>query len=156
MLNPALILDSFVAKLQAIPELVAEMGGDAERISGYHDAFPLKASLAVSIHEMPSPGILVAWTGTAPTGEGRRWKHGYSVFIRSGRAQADDAGKHGTEYFFWLIVNGVPEGCAHSLLYEQVHASCEPMDVPSVVRDKDAEAVDFLHLSTAFDEIGDN
>ena len=46
MINPAELVDNLVALLRDIPELVAEMEGDAERIYAYHDQYPKRASLA--------------------------------------------------------------------------------------------------------------
>ena len=67
MINPAEITNSLVSLLREIPELVAEVGGDPERIFAYHDLYPKRVSLELAKYQMPAPGILVAWQGT---GEG--------------------------------------------------------------------------------------
>jgi len=66
MINPAELVDALVEKLRAIPELVAEMEGDPQRIYAYHDLYPKRVSLPLAIYEMPVPSILVAWQGTTP------------------------------------------------------------------------------------------
>ena len=60
MINPAELVDNLIALLRDIPELVAEMEGDAQRIFAYHDQYPKRSSLAAAIHEMPAPGIMAA------------------------------------------------------------------------------------------------
>ncbi|MBX5496672.1 MAG: hypothetical protein IRZ15_15160, partial [Bryobacteraceae bacterium] len=63
MIDTAALVDNLVALLRDIPELVAEMGGDEQKIFAYHDQYPKRASLAAAIHEMPAPGIMAAWQG---------------------------------------------------------------------------------------------
>jgi hypothetical protein len=57
MINPAELVDALVEKLRAIPELVAEMEGDPERIHAYHDLYLKRVSLPLAIYEMPVPSI---------------------------------------------------------------------------------------------------
>ena len=66
MIDPSELVDSLVAMLRDIPELVLEMDGLADRIYAYHDQYPKRASLANAIHSMPAPGIMAVWQGTAP------------------------------------------------------------------------------------------
>ena len=61
MIDPSILVSSFVALLKDIPDLVTEMGGDPERIYAYHDQYPKRSSLAMAIHKMPVPGIMAAW-----------------------------------------------------------------------------------------------
>ena len=55
MIDPSEIVTNLVAMLRDVPDLVAEVGGDAERIYAYHDQYPKNVSLVHAIHAMPAP-----------------------------------------------------------------------------------------------------
>jgi hypothetical protein len=147
MINPAELVDALVAKLRAIPGLVAEMDGDPERIRAYHDLYPKRTSLALAIYEMAVPSILIAWQGTAPGsfGAGGVWKHNLALYLRA------------ADYYrlFDLIVNGVPAGSALKMLYTTVHPVCHPMDLPSIGRATDEQGTDYFEVTVSFTEMGD-
>jgi hypothetical protein len=147
MINPAELVDALVAKLRAIPELVAEMHGDPERIRAYHDLYPKRVSLALAIYEAPVPSILVAWQGTTPGrfGAGEAWKHNLSLYLRA------------ADYYRMLdlIVNGVPAGGALKMLYSTIHERCHPMDLPSIQRATDEQGADYFEVTLSFTEMGD-
>jgi len=155
MLNPGEIVEALIAKLRAIPELVAEMGGDATRISAYHDHYPKRASLLSAVYEAPHPSILVAWQRTSPGLLGRNevWKHDFVLYLRAGETPESPP----TAYYrlFWLIVNGVPAGESVRLLNAQIHASCYPMEAPTCARITDEQGVDHFVVNLSLKEIGD-
>lgn len=155
MINPAELVDALVAKLRAIPELVAEMEGNPQRISAYHDHYPKRVSLAQAIYEMPVPSVLVAWQGTTPGsfGGAEVWKHNLSLYLRA----RETAESPPTAYYrlFDLIVNGVPTGSNLKLLYSTVHERCHPMDTPSIQRVTDAQGTDYFEVHLSFTEVGD-
>jgi hypothetical protein len=109
VINPAELVDNLVALLRDIPELVAEMEGDEQRIFAYHDQYPKRASLAAAIHEMPAPGIMAAWQGTSPGSFGGVdvWRHQVTLYLR---ARETFDGDPPTAYYrlFRLITKGVP------------------------------------------------
>lgn len=156
MIDPAELVDNLVNLLRDIPELVAEMEGDATRIFAYHDQYPKRASLAQAIHDMPAPGIMVAWHGTAPGsfGGGDVWSHRLSIYLR---ARETFEGDPPTSYYrlFRLITRGVPLSAGVPMLYATVHPDCYPMDVPSIERQTDAEGLDYFEVSVTFREMGD-
>lgn len=156
MINPAELVDRLVSLLREIPELVAEMEGDPERIYAYHDQYPKRSSLAQAIHDMPAPGIMVAWQGTAPGGFGGAdvWVHRLALYLR---ARETLEGDPPTSYYrlFRLITRGVPLSAGVPLLYAAVHPNCYPMDVPSIERQTDAEGLDYFEVSVSFREMGD-
>ena len=98
MINPAEITNSLVALLRDIPELVEDLGGDAERIFPYHDSYPQKVSLALAIYQAPSPSIMVAWQGggLGSFGGFEAYKHRFSIFLRAGESFADDPDRKST------------------------------------------------------------
>ncbi|MFZ5832984.1 MAG: hypothetical protein ACOY3P_23095 [Planctomycetota bacterium] len=157
MINPADLVDSLVALLRDIPELVAEMGGDDQRIFAYHDQYPKRASLAAAIHDMPAPGIMAAWQGTQPGSFGGVdvWKHQVTLYLR---ARETFEGDPPTAYYrlFWLIIKGVPSSVGVSLINATVHPSCYPMDLPRIDRQTDAEGLDYFEVPLSFTEIGDD
>jgi hypothetical protein len=156
MINPAELVDSFVALLRNIPDLVDEMNGDPERIFAYHDQYPKKVSLALAIYQMPAPSIMAVWQGTQPGsfGSNETWKHQVSLFLR---ARETFDGDPPTSYYrlFRLITKGVPTSVGQPMLNATVHPSCYPMDVPAIQRQTDQEGLDYFDVSVTFTEIGD-
>jgi hypothetical protein len=156
MIDTSELVDSLVALLRDIPELVTEMGGDADRICAYHDQYPKRASLAFAIHQMPVPSIMAAWQATVPGSFGGNdvWKHQVTLYLRS-RETSD--GDPPTAYYrlFRLITKGVPESAGVPMLNVTVHPSCYPMDVPSIQRATDAEGLDYFEAQLSFVEAGD-
>ncbi|GIU74771.1 MAG: hypothetical protein KatS3mg004_1858 [Bryobacteraceae bacterium] len=156
MINPAELVDNLVAMLRDIPELVAEMEGDAGRIFAYHDQYPKRASLAAAIHDMPAPGIMAAWQGTQPSSFGGVdvWRHQVTLYLR---ARETFEGDPPTAYYrlFRLIVKGVPSTLGVPMLQATVHPHCYPMDVPSISRQTDAEGLDYFEVPIGFVEFGD-
>jgi len=157
VISPAELVDNLVALLRDIPELVAEMGGDEQRIFPYHDQYPKRASLAAAIHEMPAPGIMVAWQGTTPGALGGMdvWKHQVTLYLRS-RETFD--GEPQTAYYrlFRLITKGVPASMGIPMMNATVHGACHPMDLPLIQRQTDAEGLDYFEVPLTFTEMGDD
>jgi hypothetical protein len=156
MIDPSILINALVALLRDIPDLVTEMGGDPERIYAYHDQYPKRASLANAIHTMPAPGIMAAWQGTTPGNFGGVdvWKHHVTLFLR---ARETFDGDPPTAYYrlFRLITKGVPASAGVPMINATVHASCYPMDVPSMQRATDAEGLDYFEVAISFTEAGD-
>lgn len=48
MIDPSILINSLVALLKDIPDLVAEMNGDPERINAYHDQYPKRSRCSAS------------------------------------------------------------------------------------------------------------
>ena len=156
MINPAELVDNLVAMLRTIPDLVAEMDGDPERIYAYHDQYPKKASLAQAIHTMPAPAVMAVWQGTAPGtfGTADVWKHQVTLYLRAREASESDPP---AAYYrlFRLITKGVPAESEVPMLNATVHPSCYPMDLPLIQRQTDAEGLDYFEVPITFTEIGD-
>ena len=156
MINPAELVDNLIALLRDIPELVAEMEGDEQRIFAYHDQYPKRASLAAAIHDMPAPGIMAAWQGTSPGSFGGVdvWKHQVTLYLR---ARETLGGDPPTAYYrlFRLITKGVPSSFGVPLINAAVHPSCYPMDLPQIQRQTDAEGLDYFEVPLSFTEAGD-
>src|ERR1039457_1309398 len=85
MIDPSELITNLIGTLRDIPDLVVEMGGDAERIYPYHDSYPKNVSLVHAIHAMPAPGLMVVWQGTQPGSFGGVdvWKHQITLFLRA-------------------------------------------------------------------------
>ena len=156
MIDPSEVVSNLVALLRDIPELVAEMGGDEQRIFAYHDQYPKRASLAAAIHDMPAPGIMAAWQGTQPSSFGGVdvWRHQVTLYLR---ARETFEGDPPTAYYrlFRLITKGVPSTLGVPMLQATVHPHCYPMDVPSISRQTDAEGLDYFEVPIGFVEFGD-
>jgi hypothetical protein len=156
MIETAQLVDSLVAVLRDIAELVMAMGGDPERIYAYHDQYPKRSSLAYAIHQMPSPSIMAAWQGTAPGAFGGVdvWKHQVTLYLR---ARETYDGDPPTAYYrlFRLITKGVPASLGVPMVNATVHPSCYPMDLPLIQRQTDAEGLDYFEVPLTFTEMGD-
>jgi len=156
VINPAELVDNLVALLRDIPDLVAEMEGDAQRIFAYHDQYPKRASLAAAVHQMPAPAILAAWQGTQPGSFGGVdvWRHQVTLYLR---ARETFDGDQPTAYYrlFRLITKGVPTSLGVPMLNVTVHPSCYPMDLPQIQRQTDAEGLDYFEIPLTFTEMGD-
>lgn len=77
-----------------------------------------------------------------------------SLFLR---ARETFDGDPPTAYYrlFRLITKGAPASAGVVMINATVHASCYPMDVPSIQRATDAEGLDYFEVSMSFTEIGD-
>lgn len=154
MIDPSGLVNNLVAMLCDIPELVAEMGGEASRIYAYHDSYPKNISLAHAIHNMPAPAIMAVWQGTQPGTFGGVdvWKHQVTLFLR-----AKDETTVGTAYYrlFRLITKGVPTAAGVAMINATVHPCCYPMDLPTIQRQTDSEGLDYFEVPLSFTEIGD-
>ena len=157
MIDPSELITNLIGTLRDIPDLVVEMGGDAERIYPYHDSYPKKVSLVHAIHAMPAPGLMVVWQGTQPGSFGGVdvWKHQVTLFLRAMETFEGDAP---TAYYrlFRLITKGVPTAAGVEMLNVTVHESCYPMDLPQIQRQTDAEGLDYFEVPLSFTEIGDD
>jgi len=157
MINTAELLDNLVAMLRDIPELVAEMNGDPERIYAYHDQYPKKSSWVHALHSMPAPGIMAVWQGSGPGSFGGMdvWKNYVTLYLR---ARETFEGDPATTYnlLFRLIIKGIPTAAGVQMLNATVHASCYPMDLPLIQRQTDAEGLDYFQVPLSFTEIGDD
>ena len=155
MIDPYELVDSLVAALQDIPDLVAAMGADASRIYAYRDSFPKKVSLVHAIHTMPAPGCMAVWQGSGPASFGGMdvWKHQVTLFLRIGENPNPSA------YYalFRLIIKGTPVTTGDiQMINLTLHASCYPMDFPDIHRQPDAEGLDYFEVPLSFTEIGDD
>jgi hypothetical protein len=157
MIDPSELITNLIGTLRDIPDLVVEMGSDAERIYPYHDSYPKNVSLVHAIHAMPAPGLMVVWQGTQPGSFGGVdvWKHQVTIFLRTRETFEGDAP---TAYYrlFRLITKGVPTAAGVEMLNATVHPSCYPMDLPQIQRQTDAEGLDYFEVPLSFTEIGDD
>jgi hypothetical protein len=157
MIDPSTLIESLVTLLRDIPDLVAEMGGDPDRIYAYHDQYPKRASLVNAIHTMPAPGIMAVWQGTVPGTFGGVdvWKQQVTLYLR---AQETFDGNPPTAYYrlHRLILKGVPMSAGVPMLNLTIHPSCYPMDLPPIQRQTDAEGLDYFEVPITFTEAGDD
>ncbi len=157
MIDPSELITNLVAMLRDVPDLVAEMNGDFERIYAYHDQYPKNVSLVHAIHQMPAPSVMAVWQGTQPGlfGGVDVWKHQVTLFLR---ARETLSGDPPSAYYrlFRLITKGIPAAQGIAMLNVTVHPSCYPMDLPMVQRQTDAEGLDYFEVLLSFTEQGDS
>jgi hypothetical protein len=138
MINPKTILAEWVTALQALPNLMEALGGNASSIQFYSENMTVfgqstQANVRLAVLGMPPGSIMVVWHGTAPgrLGSALVFVHDFALYLR-----APETGSIGYEDLFNWIVNDVPEGGTLKMLHLQVDPSCEPMDfyLPSARR----------------------
>lgn len=156
MIDASELVNNLVTRLREIPELVTEMNGDASRIYAYHDQYPKRSSLAVAIHQMPVPAILVAWQGTVPGTFGGMdvWKHQVTLYLRARETADSEAPPY--YHLHRLVTKGVPASADAPMCNLTVHPSCYPMDLPAIQRATDAEGLDYFEVPITFTEMGDD
>lgn len=152
MLHPTVLVNAQVDLLRLIPELVTDMGGDADRISAYVDTFPTKVDLTFAIQRMQSPSLLVVWQGTGVgiLQKNEVWKHRFSWILRG----ADPA------TVFTHSINGIPsDGRGYKMLRHPLHDYAYSMDVPDANRRSlligNDTVIDYFEISVSYAEKGD-
>lgn len=156
MIQSNVLVDNLVALLREIPELLALVHNDIDRIYAYHDQYPKNVSLVHAVHAMPAPSLMVVWQGVSPGSMSSMdvWRHQVVIYIRS--RDADLSESPGYCQMFRAIVRGVPASSGLPLVNTTVHPSCYPMDLPSIQRQTDAEGLDYFEMPLTFTEIGDD
>lgn len=138
MINPKTILAEWVTALQALPNLMEALGGNAGSIQFYSEnttvfGQPTQNNVRLAILSMPPGSILIAWHGTAPgrLGNALVFVHDFALYLR-----APETPSVGYEDIFNWIVNDIPQGGTLRMLHTQVDPNCEPMDfyLPSARR----------------------
>jgi hypothetical protein len=138
MINPKTILAEWVTALQALPNLMEALGGNASSIQFYSEnttvfGQPTQNNVRLAILSMPPGSILIAWQGTASgrLGNALVFVHDFALYLR-----APETPSVGYEDLFNWIVNDIPEGGTLRMLHTQVDSNCEPMDfyLPSARR----------------------
>jgi hypothetical protein len=161
MVDPACLVERLAAALRAIPELVTELKGLTENVIAYHDRFPRRSSLATALHDMPSGSLLIAWSGMGPATRGsmEMWRHELVIFLRA-LEETEQSDSTWYSRVYRLLVRGVPQDPdlnpnGEAMYMLSIVPACEPMNLPSIVRDTDANGLDFFRVSICFTEIGD-
>ena len=131
MVNPKTILAEWVTALQALPNLVAALGGDSNRIQFYSENTTVfgqrtQNNSRLAILSMPPGSIMIEWLGSGPTkiGNAKVFAHDFALFLR-----APEIASVGYEDLFTWIVNDIPHGTTLAMLHTVVDSHCEPMDL---------------------------
>ncbi len=146
MVKPSDIVAALVALLRSIPDLVAEMGGDEERIYGYLDVYPVNVNRRNAIHNMPTPSVMVVYGdwGEDEFGAGQPFSHSVTVYVRP-----PDGGCYSD--LTRLLVYGVPSGQPLPMVNITVLDDLQPMKIEGRCGpDLDAEGVEFCALNVRF------
>lgn len=150
------LTEAFVAKLRAIPELVAALGPDPltpdpNRIFGYIDDNPDNNSISNAAYEQEPGSILVGWQETLISEEEMpAWTHMYQFYIRAPRRGASAL------KLITLLVNGVPNpGDGLRWRYCPVMSGVLPTNITDCERLVDSEGIDYFAVTTATKETGD-
>ena len=143
------IIDALVTQLKDIPALVAAVGGDADRIFAYKDAYPLSVSLRDAIYAQPTPSVMVAFEARRrdKNGDWPTIRHDLLVAVRPGSVA-------GYASIAALITEGTPTGAGLPMYTLEVHPDCLPfgVDLPELQRESDANGIDYYVLTLSFKE----
>ena len=130
MNNPKTVGLEFVAALQALPNLVAALGGNAAGIQYYSEnrvvfGQPTQNNSRLAILSMPPGSIMIVWQGSGPARLGTMlvFAHQYSLFLR-----APETADVGYEDIWTWIVEDIPASGSLKNLHVQIDPGCEPMD----------------------------
>jgi hypothetical protein len=130
MINPKTILGEWVVALQALPNLVAAIGGDKNRIQFYSENLIVfgqqtQNNVRLAMLSMPPGSILIEWNGSGPARLGNMlvFAHRFKLYLR-----APEIASVGYEDLFNWIVNDTPMGSTLRMLHTNIDPVCEPMD----------------------------
>jgi hypothetical protein len=138
MINPKTILAEWVTALQALPNLITALGGNAAQIQFYTEnatvfGHPTQSNIRLAILSMPPGSIMIAWQGSGPgrLGNALVFVHDFSLYLH-----APEVANVGYEDLFNWIVNDIPTGSTLRMLHTPIDPNCEPMDfyLPSARR----------------------
>lgn len=110
MLDPDVVLNSVVATLQSIPELVAELGAPAipatDSITGHFYFSGEETSLVRDLSQMLAPSIKVMYLDYIMGNYDAQtmWKHRLNIAIRS-RNRAAEIGAASAPHIWWMCMN---------------------------------------------------
>lgn len=162
MINPKTILGEWVTALQACPDLVAAIGGDASDIRAFMEGLATDNNLRLAIVQMPPGSILVTWNGTSPrrlAGGATHFAHHFSLYLRA--PEQNSTATYAD--LFWLLVSAIPTGGQswQSLLHYQIDPDCYPMDLDlpaahrnTVVISADGATLDYFEVQATLVEQG--
>jgi hypothetical protein len=148
MMLPANVVDALVAKLQVIPDLVAELGGDPGAISAYVDVYPSATNLPKAVTGMRSSSILVVYDswGTGSEGGFHPINHRVEIYMRP-----RDGGSYST--LSTHLVNGIPAGQPLPMINLMIDSGLLPMAIEGrCTRELDSEQVEYWLLPISFNE----
>ena len=130
MTNPKTILGEWVTALQALPNLMAALGGGNGSVQFYSEnttvfGQPTQNNTRLAILSMPPGSIMIVWQGSGPARLGTMlvFAHDFSLYLR-----APETPNVGYEDIFNLVVNDIPTGGSLRNLHVQIDPGCEPMD----------------------------
>ena len=103
MVSAKLAVDSVVACLQSIPQLVAELGGP-QFITGHYYLSGVENSLTRALSQMSAPSMLVAYQMRSMGNfDGMTlWKHTMQLYIRARNAGTDGITGHNSASLYGL------------------------------------------------------
>jgi len=130
MINPKTILAEWVTALQALPNLVAALGGNPSQIQFYSENITVfgqatQANVQLAILSMPPGSIMIAWNGSGggTLGNAQVFRHEFALYLR-----VPEVPNVGYEDLWTWLINDIPQGSTLRMLHTQIDPNCEPMD----------------------------
>lgn len=157
MLNPALLVDAFVAALQSIDALVDAMNGNPENIYAWHYISGSDQALKSALSAMKRPSMLAAFEGAQPGNFNGSTlvKDRIAVYYRPPN-QAGEVAPAGPEEIWWMMNNlPVLGGTMNLRFIELLPGKWQTCDTPSLEHMVDTEGEDWWCAHYVFPQWGD-
>jgi hypothetical protein len=165
MLDPDVVLNSVLASLQSIPELVAELGGPAipatDSITGHYFFSGQENALSRALAQMRSPSLMVAYLDYVGGNFNAMtvFKHRLNMFIRPrNKAALNGGGAASAQHLWWMAMNlpvSAPIVAANIRYVNLANGNLDLMDLPTLQHRPDESNQDFFVSTLVFPEIGD-
>ncbi len=166
MIDGRMLVDTLVDALRTVPDLLAAVGDDEEKIYAYHDSYPDSIDIEQARRLMPVPSVMASYGGLQWGGDSTDpWEHVVQLDLRIGRETApvegeetpeDETTARGYSRMIRALTKARPAGWDVELIHGSVLASCYPPQVQSIQRQSDREGVDYFEVLMNFREIGDD
>jgi hypothetical protein len=146
MIKPANIMDSLVALLRGIPELIEAMDGDEERIYFYDDTYPMGVNFHRALQQLPSPGIMVRYRSISESQAGWKFAHNLTLYARP-KVEASYSN------LIYSILTGIPEGQTFALIDMSICDGLNPLRIEGEFAPQvDEEGVEYLEMNIRLEE----
>ncbi len=166
MIDGAVLIDELLDLLRTVPDLLAAVGDDEDKIYSYHDSYPERIDIEQARRLMPVPSVMVSYRGLQWGGDRTDpWEHVIEIDLRIGKetllgeGEEPDPGETTARGYYRMIralTKGKPAGWDVELTHGTVIESCYPAQVQSIQRQGDREGVDYFEVLMSFTEIGDD
>ena len=150
MVDLITLTNAYIEQWRLIPELVAELDGDAANIAAYIDLNPETRSHVRAVYTQKPGTVLLAWFETVLNeGEISGWRHRHQISVRAQRG-------HSELIIIYKLIEGVPVP-GNDLRWRDcsVMPAVYSADIVGIARITDEEGIDYFVITMETRETGD-